>query len=87
LGGTGGSGGGTGTVGTNQLSSGGTQVRENGGGYGGGGGEANNVGGSTIYGTYTAGNGDGAGGAVRIVWGGPNRFYARQFPSTSTADM
>ena len=91
--GGGGSGGGSGTNGTNRTSatlpSAGTTapVRATGGGYGGGGGGCNGLGSGTVYGIYTAGNGDGAGGAVRIVWGGPNLFYARRFPSTYVADM
>ena len=55
----------------------------NGGNYGGGGGgRCIDVGASSSLTGAEPG-----GGAVRIIWGGPNRFYARQFPSTSTADM
>jgi hypothetical protein len=50
----------------------------NGGGYGGGGGGG--LGGSGTGQSVTAGNG--AGGAVRIIWG-----PGRSFPATNTADQ
>lgn len=69
---TGGSGGSGGSGGGSQDSPGGPY----GGSYGGGGGATS----QTIY-----GGGDGAGGAVRIIWAGEN--VTRAFPSTNTGNL